>query len=85
MKLFTGNVVFALNSRVVLVILCRTGVVSWQKDKLEAIDGLSWKLLTMYGVFDCKGVAGWLYFPWKTGAKGLVSVGDCVNIEITNI
>ena len=39
-KLCAGNVVSALNSRVqVLVIVCRMGVVSWQKDKLEAIDG----------------------------------------------
>ena len=41
----------ALNSRVLLVILCRTGVTSWKMDKLETIDGKSCKLLTMYRVF----------------------------------
>ena len=48
-----------------------------------------WEILqvanNVQGVFGCKGDADRLYFPWKTRAEGLVSVGDCVNIEITNI
>ena len=56
-----------------------------EKDELGTIDRKSWKLLTMYRLFDCKENADQLYFPWKIGAKGMISVEDCVNIEIANI
>lgn len=54
-KLNARNVIFALNSRAVLVIWYEAGVVPWRKDKLEGIDRKIRKLLTIYRAFDQKG------------------------------
>lgn len=54
LKISAGNVIFALNSSMVLVIWYETGVVPQRKDKLEEIDGKTRKFLTIYRAFDQK-------------------------------
>ena len=54
LKISAGNVIFALNSSMVLVICYEKGVVPQRKDKLEEIDGKTRKFLTIYRAFDQK-------------------------------
>ena len=54
LKISAGNVIFALNSSMVLVIWHETGVVPQRKDKLEEIDGKTRRFLTIYRAFDQK-------------------------------
>ena len=81
-KLNGGNVVNAMNSRAVSIIRYSAGIVEWTKDELRKLDRKTRKLLTINRAFHPQADVDRLYLKRAAGGRGLLSVEDCVNIEV---
>ena len=77
-KLNGGNLVYAVNTRAVSLLRYSAAFISWRKGELQAIDGKTRKLFTIYGALHPKSDVDRLYIP----RKGLISIEDCVELAI---
>ncbi|XP_068738999.1 uncharacterized protein [Montipora capricornis] len=84
-KLNGGNVVNAMNSRAVSIIRYSAGIVEWTKDELRKLDRKTRKLLTINRAFHPQADVDRLYLKRAAGGRGLLSVEDCVNIEVGSL
>ena len=83
-KLNGGKLVRGVNTWAVSLIRYSAAFVSWRKSELQATDGKTRKLLTMYGALHPKSDADGLYIPRKEGQRGLISIEDCVELPMRN-
>ena len=79
------NSISAINSRAVSVVRYGAGIVKWTKEELKKLDRKTRKLLTIHRAFHCRGDVDRLYVKRCKGGRGLISVEDCVNIEINSL
>ena len=84
-KLNGGNIIEAINSRAVSVIRYGAGIIEWTKEELQGIDRKTRKLLTIYRALHPQADVDRLYFKRKYGGRGLISVEDCVTVEINSM
>lgn len=84
-KLNGGNVVNAINSRAVSIIRYSAGIVKWTKDDLKKLDRKTRKLLTINKALHPQADVDRLYLKRAVGGRGLLSVEDCVNIEVGSL
>ena len=84
-KLNSGNTILATNSRAVSLIRYGAGIISWTKSELQKIDRKTRKLMTVYRGFHKQGDIDRLYFKRSQGGRGMISVEDCVSIEVSNL
>eukprot|EP00112_Aurelia_sp_Birch-Aquarium-sp1_P017963 Seg422.8 transcript_id=Seg422.8/GoldUCD/mRNA.D3Y31 product="hypothetical protein" protein_id=Seg422.8/GoldUCD/D3Y31 len=84
-KLNGMNNISAINSRAVSVVRYGAGIIKWTKEELEKLDGKPRKFLTIHQAFHCQGDVDRLYVKRSKGGRGLISVEDCVNIEINSL
>ena len=82
-KLNGGSLVRGVNTCGVSLLRYSAAFVSWRKSELQAIDGKTRKLFTIYGALHPKSDVDRLYIPRKEGGRGLISIEDCV--ELTTI
>ena len=84
-KLNGGNLVRGVNAWAVSLLRYSAAFVSWRKSELEAIDGKTRKLFTIYGALHPKLDVDRLYIPRKEGGRGLISIKDCVELAIRGL
>ena len=60
-------------------------MIDWREKELKEIDIKTRKILTMNGVFHKKSNVDRLYIKRYEGGRGLISVEDCVKMEICNL
>ena len=80
-----GNFVHGVNTWAVSLIRYSAAFVSWRKSELQAIQGKTRKLFTMYGALHPKSDVDSLYIPRKEGRRGLMSIEDCVELAIRGL
>ena len=80
-----GNLVCGVNSWAVSLLRYSTAFVSWRKSELQGIDRKTRKLSTIYGALHPKSDVDRLYIPIKEGARGLISIEDCVEIAVRGL
>ena len=81
-KLNGENLVRGVNTWAVSLIRYSAAFVSWRKSELQAIDGKTRKLFTMYGALHLKSDVDRLYIPRKEGRRGLISIEGCVELPM---
>ena len=81
-KLNGGNLVRGANTWPVSPLKYSAAFVSWRKSELQAIDKKTRKLFTIYGALHPKSDVDRLYIPRKEGGRGLISIEDCVELEV---
>ena len=84
-KLNGGNLVRGVNTWAVSLLKYLAAFVSWRKSELEGIDRKTRKWFTIYGALHPKSDVDRLYIPRKEGGRGLISIGDCVELAIRGL
>ena len=84
-KLNGTNCIKAINSRAVSLIRYSAGILKWTKEDVQKMDRKTRKLLTIYRAFHPKGDTDRLYFERAKGGRGLISVQDCISIEVESL
>ena len=80
-----GNLVRGVNTWAVSLLRYSAAFVSWRKSELQAIDRKTSTLLTIYGALHPKSDVDRLYIPRKEGGGGLISIEDCVELEMKGL
>ena len=80
-KLNGGNIILAINSRVVSIVRYGTGIISWTKVKLEELDRRTRTLMTMCGAHHPKADVDRLHSQRCEGGRALLGLEDCVQVE----
>ena len=78
-----GNLVHEVNTWAVSLLRYSAAFVSWRKREL--IDRKTRNLFTIYGGLHPKSDVDRLYIPRKEGGRGLISVENCVELEIRGL
>ena len=84
-KLDGGNLVRGVNTWAVSLLRYSAAFVSWRKGELQAIDGKTRNLFTIYGELHPKSDVDRLYMPRKEGGRGLISIEECVESVIKGL
>ena len=84
-KLDGGNIISAINSRVVLIERFGAGSERWTKMELEELHYKTRKLMAMYGAHHPKADVDRLYLQRCERGRGLVRLEDCVQVEVHNL
>ena len=84
-KLNGANTITAINSRAVSIVRYGAGIIKWAKEDLQKMDRKTRKLLTVYRAFHPQGDVDRLYFERCQGGRGLISVEDCVDVEVNSL
>ena len=84
-KLKGGNIIQAINVRAVSIIRYGAGIINWRVDALKAVDRKTRKLLTIYRALHPQADVDRLYYKRADGGRGLISVEDCVEIEVNSL
>ena len=84
-KLNGMNSISAINSRAVSVVGYGVGIIKWKNGELEHLDRNTRKLLTIHRAFHSRDDVDRLYVKKSQGGRGLISVEDCMNIEINSL
>ena len=84
-KLNGGNIVSVINSRAVSLARYGAGIIRWSKDELRALDRKTRKLLTIYRLLLPQADVDRLYVKRAQGGRGLITVEDCVSIEVVSL
>ena len=84
-KLNGRNTITAINSRAVSIVRYGAGIIKWNKTELEKMDRKTRKLLTIYRAFHPQGDVDRLYVSRKEGGRGLISLMDCVDMEVAGL
>ena len=77
-KLYSGNLIKAINVWAVAVIRYSVGVVGWTAKQLKGIDITTRKRMTLAGTFHVRSSVDRLYIKRGKGGRGLIGVEDCV-------
>ena len=80
-----GNLVRGVNTWAVSLLRYSAAFVSWRKSELQAIDRKTSTLLTIYGALHPKSDVDRLYIPRKERGGGLISIEDCVELEMKGL
>ena len=80
-----GNLVHGVDTWAGSLIRYSAVFVSSRKSELQAIQGKTRKLFTMYGALHPKSDVDSLYIPRKEGRRGLMSIEDCVELAIRGL
>ena len=84
-KLNSGNLGSAINARAVSLIRYGAGIICWSKEELRNLDRKTRKLLSVYRSLHPQADVVRLYVKRSQGGRGLLSVEDCVNIEVGSL
>ena len=84
-KLNGGNLVHGVNTWALSLLRYPAAFLSWRKSELQAIDGKTRKLFTIYGALHPKSDVDRLYIPRKEGGRGLISIEDCVELAVRSL
>ena len=84
-ELNSRNLVRGVNTWVVSLLRYSAAFVSWRKSELQTEDRKTRKLFTIYGALYAKSDVATLYIPRKEGGRGLISIENCVELEITSL
>ena len=84
-KLNGGNIISAINSRVVSIVRYGTGINKWTKNELKELDRKTRKLMSMYGAQHPKADVDRLYLKRCDGGRGLIGVEDYVQAEVNSL
>ena len=84
-KLNGGNIIQAINARAVSIIRYGAGIINWRVDELKAVDRKTRKLLTINRALHPQADVDRLYYKRADGGRGLISVEDCVEIEVNSL
>ena len=84
-KLNGGNIISAINSRVVSIVKCGAGIIKWTKNELEELDRKTRKLMSKYGAQHPKTDVDGLYLKRCDGGRGLIRIDDCVQVEVNSL
>ena len=84
-KLNSRNLVRGVNTWVVSLLRYSAAFVSWRKSELQTKDRKTRKLFTIYRALYLKSDVAILYIPRKEGGRGLISIENCVELEITGL
>ena len=84
-KLYAKNLIVAVNAWAVSVIRYSAGVIDWKEKELKDMDIKTRKILTMNGIFHKKSNVDRLYLRRAEGGRGLISIEDCVKMEICGL
>ena len=75
----------AINSRAVSLIRYGAGIIKWIKEELRALERKTRKLLTIYRSLHSQADVYGLCVKDSKGDTGLISIEDCVNIEVGSL
>ena len=81
----SGNLVSAINARAVSLIRYGAGIIYWSKEELRNLDSKTRKLLSVYRSFHPQADVDRLYVKRSQGGRGLISVDDCVSVEVGSL
>ena len=84
-KLNGMNITTAINSRAVSIVRYSAGIIKWTKEELEKMDRKSRKLLSIYRALHPQADVDRLYVKRSLGGRGMISIEDCVKVEINNL
>ena len=73
----------AINLWAVPVIRHSVGIVDWRNSELHSMDKKTRKVLNMYQALRPRLNVSRLYLPRSEGGKGLLSLEECVNAEMS--
>ena len=62
-----------------------TAFINWRKCELQAIDGKTRKLFTVYGGLHPRSDVDRLYAPRKDEGRGLITTEDCVELVVEGL
>ena len=82
-KLNGGKIIQAINARAVSIIRYGAGIINWRVDELKAVN--TRKLLTIYRALHPQADVDRLYYKRADGGRGLISVEDCVEIQVNSL
>eukprot|EP00112_Aurelia_sp_Birch-Aquarium-sp1_P009261 Seg2045.5 transcript_id=Seg2045.5/GoldUCD/mRNA.D3Y31 product="hypothetical protein" protein_id=Seg2045.5/GoldUCD/D3Y31 len=80
-----GNIIQAINARAVSIIRYGAGMINLRVDELKAVDRKTRELLTIYRALHPQADVDRLYYKRADGGRGLISVEDCVEIEVNSL
>ena len=84
-KLNAGNTINAINSRAVSLVRYGAGILQWKKDELRKMDRKTRKMLTTYRALHPQADVDRLYLKRNEGGRGMISVEDCIDLEVGNL
>ena len=79
------NLVQGVSSWTVSLLRYSAAFISWRKHGLQAINRKTRKLFTIYGGLHPKSDVDRLYVPRKDGRRGLIAIGDCVELAVRDL
>ena len=80
-NLNSGKITKGINASAVATLRYSAGCVKLNKEELENLDRKTRKLLTIYKTLHPRSNIARIYVPRKEGARGLISVEECVRTE----
>ena len=80
-KLYSGNVIKAINAWTVAVVRYSASVVGWTAKELKGIDITIRKRMTLASAFHMRSCVDRLYIKRGKDGRGLIGVEDCVRTE----
>ena len=80
-----GNSVQAVSTWAAFLLRYSAAFISWRKCELQAIDGKTRKLFSIYGELHPKSDVYRLYVPRKDGRRGLIAIEDCVELAVRSL
>ena len=80
-KLYSGNLIKAINAWAVAVTRYSAGVVGWAAKELKGIDITTRKRMTFAGALHMRSSVDRLYIKRGKGGRGLIGVEDCFRAE----
>ena len=78
-RLFSRNLITAINVLAVSLMRYSSGIVKWSQEEL--LDDSTRKLITMHGSFLVSSDVDRLYIPTRHGGRGLISVSFAIEHE----
>ena len=71
----------AINTWGISLVRYSAGIVEWTQEELDRIDRKTRKLMCIYKILRLRANVSRLYLLRAEGARGLLSIANCVNVE----
>ena len=84
-RLFSRNLITAINVLVVSLMRCSGEIIKWSQEVLNKLDARTRKLMGMHGSILMNSDVDRLYVPRKFSGRGLVSVSFAIQHERRNL
>ena len=84
-KLSGGNVIKAVNTWAVSLLIYSAAFVDWTREDLREFDRKTRKVMNMNSALHPRDSVARLYLPRKEGGRGLMSVEDCVDQAVLGL